>query len=38
MIFGNTEATSGSSEDLEVRTYPSMKALFLLRHAHEEGM
>ncbi|KAJ5173461.1 uncharacterized protein N7500_001392 [Penicillium coprophilum] len=30
------DGTSALSEDLEVRTYPSMKALFLQKHAHEE--
>ncbi|KGO51768.1 Concanavalin A-like lectin/glucanases superfamily [Penicillium expansum] len=34
--IGNKEGTSALSEDLEVRTYPSMKALFLQKHAHEE--
>ncbi|CAG8152817.1 unnamed protein product [Penicillium nalgiovense] len=33
----NKEGTSALSEDLEVRTYSSMKALFLQKHAHEEG-
>ncbi|CAG8897232.1 unnamed protein product [Penicillium egyptiacum] len=32
----NKEGTSALVEDLEVRTYPSMKALFLQKHAHEE--
>jgi hypothetical protein len=32
----NKVGTSALSEDLEVRTYPSMKALFLQKHAHEE--
>ncbi|KAJ5200889.1 hypothetical protein N7449_005692 [Penicillium cf. viridicatum] len=34
--LGNKEGTSVLSDDLEVRTYPSMKALFLQKHAHEE--
>lgn len=34
--LGNKEGTSVFSDDLEVRTYPSMKALFLQKHAHEE--
>ncbi|CAI7654190.1 unnamed protein product [Penicillium glandicola] len=34
--IGDKEGTSTLSEDLEVRTYPSMKALFLQKHAHEE--
>ncbi|OQD96201.1 hypothetical protein PENVUL_c096G02586 [Penicillium vulpinum] len=32
----NKEGTSALSEDLEIRTYPSMKAMFLQKHAHEE--
>ncbi|KAJ5604363.1 Thiolase [Penicillium lagena] len=34
--LGNKEVTSTLSEDLEVRTCPSMKALFLQRHVSEE--
>ncbi|KAJ5541865.1 hypothetical protein N7461_007868 [Penicillium sp. DV-2018c] len=34
--LGAQDGTSILSEDLEVRTYPSMKALFLQKHAHEE--
>lgn len=34
--LGDKEGTSTLSDDLEVRTYPSMKALFLQKHAHEE--
>ncbi|KAJ5375867.1 hypothetical protein N7517_007873 [Penicillium concentricum] len=34
--ISNKDGTSALSEDLEVRTYPSMKALFLQKHAHEE--
>lgn len=34
--LGDKEGTSIFSEDLEVRTYPSMKALFLQKHSHEE--
>ncbi|KAJ5253116.1 hypothetical protein N7489_003526 [Penicillium chrysogenum] len=32
----NKEGTTALSEDLEVRTYPSVKALFLQKHAHED--
>ncbi|CAI7673953.1 unnamed protein product [Penicillium viridicatum] len=34
--LANEEGTSVLSDYLEVRTYPSMKALFLQKHAHEE--
>ncbi|CAG7969261.1 unnamed protein product [Penicillium salamii] len=34
--LGDKDGTSTLSDDLEVRTYPSMKALFLQKHAHEE--
>ena len=34
--LGDKQGTSTLSEDLEVRTYPSMKALFLQKHSHEE--
>lgn len=34
--LGDKKGTSILSEDLEVRTYPSMKALFLQNYAHEE--
>lgn len=34
--LGDEQGTSTLSEDLDVRTYPSMKALFLQKHAHEE--
>jgi hypothetical protein len=34
--LGGEEGTSALLEELEVRTYPSMKALFLQKHEHEE--
>ncbi|KAJ5780085.1 hypothetical protein N7457_005245 [Penicillium paradoxum] len=34
--LGDKNGTSILSEDLEVRTYPSMKALFLQKYSHEE--
>ncbi|KAJ5175788.1 uncharacterized protein N7482_001665 [Penicillium canariense] len=34
--LGNDNVTSVLAEELEVRTYPSMKALFLQKHEHEE--
>lgn len=34
--LGDKQGTSILSDELEVRTYPSMKALFLQKHAHEE--
>ncbi|KAJ6105130.1 hypothetical protein N7523_010204 [Penicillium sp. IBT 18751x] len=34
--LGNAEGSSVLSEELEVRTYPSMKALFLQKHENEE--
>ncbi|KAJ5784169.1 uncharacterized protein N7518_009846 [Penicillium psychrosexuale] len=34
--LGDKEGTSALSEYLEVRTYPSVKALFLQKHSHEE--
>jgi hypothetical protein len=34
--LGDEYGTSALSDELEVRTYPSMKALFLQKHEHEE--
>jgi hypothetical protein len=34
--LGDENGTSALSDELEVRTYPSMKALFLQKHEHEE--
>lgn len=34
--LGDEEGTSVLSDELDVRTYPSMKALFLQKHEHEE--
>jgi hypothetical protein len=34
--LGGEEGTSALLEELEVRTYPSMKALFLQKHEHGE--
>jgi hypothetical protein len=34
--LADEQGTSTLADDLEVRTYPSMKALFLQKHGHEE--